>query len=146
MKLKCIENVNRADVSFTLGRIYEVVRETDCVYYVTGDDDIKWCINKDTLEYRGNPAIGVFEIVDESTSTDEFFWKDQTEPVFIATLRSLQEQCSRANLSISIDPGGFNIFDCDTDMQTMVHSAAEAVEILETKLEYKDSMGKWGWL
>ena len=145
MKLKCIENVNRADVSFTLGRIYEVVRETDCVYYVTGDDDTEWCVNKDTLEYCGNPAIGVFEIVDESTSTDEFFWKDQTEPVFIATLRSIQEQCSRANLSISIDPEGFNIFDCDTDMQTMVHSAADAVEILETKLEYKDSMGKWGW-
>lgn len=149
MKLKCIM-CDRRSVTFTEGALYEA-KPSDFYkdeFVVTNDYG-----NRDTVPLDG--ALWKFEIVEPS---GEGLWgqlweeaeqrleqKQSQEPVQVAVIRSIQEQCSRANLSISIDPEGFNIFDCDTDMQTMVHSAADAVEILETKLEYKDSMGKWGW-
>lgn len=134
-----------ADKFFTFGAIYTIVQgEDNCLIDNQGD------FHGIALGYRGiweaSGDNSEFKMLDGSQVISVDSLTNTTESVQIATLRSIQEQCSRANLSISIDPEGFNIFDCDTDMQTMVHSVADAVEILETKLEYKDSMGKWGWL
>jgi len=145
MKVKCVENnfESHLDPEFTVGKVYEM-RDDGCII---GDDDCNWWLDDDYC-YSGRPDMAKFEPVTESGNNRREVEPgiNQTESVQIATLRSIQEQCSRANLSISIDPEGFNIFDCDTDMQTMVHSVAEVIEILETKIEYRDYMGKWGWL
>ena len=136
MKVKCIKNefTDASDPEFTLGSVYDFCEETGCLL---GDDGWEWILDEN-LCFAGQEGALQFESVDNSDNTKE--------PMYIATLRSIQEQCSRANLSISIDPEGFNIFDCDTDMQVQVGSVADVIEILETKLEYQDSMGKWGWL
>ena len=165
MKLKCVRKADSRDPSFTEGGVYDVVKEGPDTYLVLGDDKAAWDIEKGTLEFSGMPECGIFEIVEEASDVNQTtvsnpdFPKvtresyahhpsqdEHKEPTYIATLRSIQEQCYKANLSISIDPSGFNIFDCDTAMQTMVHSVAETIEILETKIEYKDSMVRWVWL
>lgn len=146
MKLKCVEKTERHDPSFSVGTIYDIKSWGNEFYFVDGDDGLEWSIDREKLEFAGFPQYGVFEIVEKPKAISVDNSANTTEPVMVATLRNIQEQCSRANLSISIDPEGFNVFDCDNDMQTQVDSVAEVIEILETKIDFKDSMGKWGWL
>ena len=158
MKLKCVRKADDRDPSFTVGNTYEVdvgLSDNDS-YIICGDDRCTWAITKDTLEFAGMPEFGIFEIVEEPELTeDEHYAPYFDEPmspqrtrdaVQVAAIRSIQEQCSKANLSISIDPEGFNIFDCDTDMQTMVHSVADVLEILESKLKFKSDMEQYQWM
>ena len=162
MKLKCVENnfTDLLDPAFTVGRVYEM-RDDGCI---KGDDDYNWKLN-DNYCYSLQPDMAKFEIVTEhgNNQRDEqptanleeagiqFCDKPMTprgtrDALQAETLRSIQEQCSKANLSISIDPAGFNIFDCDTDMQTMVHSVIDVVEILESKFKFKNDMEKYQWM
>ncbi|QDP66539.1 MAG: hypothetical protein Tp1111DCM1126091_45 [Prokaryotic dsDNA virus sp.] len=145
MKLKCLRAGNSW---FTEGKVYNIDEEWEDAYVIMDDDCDSGVINKDSLVERNTDEINLFEIVADSTSIEVTgpLWKDQTEPVQVAAIRSIQEQCSRANLSISIDPEGFNIFDCDTDMQVMVHSVADVLEILESKLKFKSDMEKYQWM
>jgi len=155
MKLMCTSKLSTDDWSFTVGKTYVVERYSAGLYYVIGNDGDEWAIDSDTLEFCGNPAIGVFETVKEPELTeDEHYAPYFDEPmspqrtrdaVQVAAIRSIQEQCSKANLSISIDPEGFNIFDCDNDLQVMVHSVADVLEILESKLKFKEDMANWSW-
>lgn len=146
MKLKCVSSGRD---SFTAGEKYDVIEVEPCGNYkIESNFGTQMTVFGESLKLQLNPSVQ-FELTEEPC--DLYCDKPMTpqstmESLKIATLRRIQEQCSKANLSISIDPEGFNIFDCDTDMQTMVHSVAETIEILETKIEYKDSMGKWGWV
>lgn len=150
MKLKCIM-CDRRSVTFTEGALYEA-KPSDFYkdeFVVTNDYG-----NRDTVPLDG--ALWKFEIVKELELTeDEHYAPYFDEPmspqrtkdaVQVAAIRSIQEQCSKVNLSISIDPSGFNVFDCDNDLQVMVHSVADVLEILESKLKFKSDMEKYQWM
>ena len=134
MKLKCVRS---AVAWFTEGNVYSVVDDFTRIYEIRDDNGTLSYINKDTLEEIAPPELRgtVFRIYEDCVQTAS------TQP-----LSELQQKCNHLNMSISIDPEGFNIFDLDTEKQVLVHSVEEVDEIVGAKESYQESMSKWEWL
>ena len=153
MKLKCVSGVS---AYVTNGKLYDILYEdAGGDYTIESDCGVTMTVLRRNLQLLINAGV-TFQLWSDYVATPEeacsqYADKPATpqrtkDALQVAAIRSIQEQCSKANLSISIDPEGFNVFDCDNDLQVMVHSVADVLEILESKLKFKSDMEKYQWM
>ena len=133
MKFKCIKSDTHG-VYFTKDQVYILATEPEDPHVIDDEGDLHEInITDDFIESGMGSAQ--FERVE-----------DEDRHVSTQSLLKLQQKCKRLNMSISIDPEGFNIFDLDTEKQVLVHSVEEVDEIVGAKESYQESMSKWEWL
>ena len=133
MKFKCIKPDTHG-AYFTKDQVYVLETKPEDPHVIDDEGDLHEIIVTDNFIESGM-GRAQFKLV-----------QDEDQIVSTHVLSELQQKCKQLNMSISIDPEGFNIFDIDTEKQVLVHSVGEVDEIVSAKESYQESMSKWEWL